>query len=162
MLTKQKTAGLFRTTFLDDSPPSVDDPVARGYTGVPVTHASRTMTDDHFETFDDFWPYYLAEHADPTNRALHVAGTLTAVATAGYAAATRKPKLLALAPAIGYGAAWIGHFFIEKNKPATFKHPLWSLIGDFKMAGMTVTGRIDDELRRYGIEGDDYPALAAE
>ena len=117
------------------------------------------MTDQHFETFDDFWPYYLGEHADPANRMLHVGGLLAAAGVVGYAAATRKPRLLALAPALGYGAAWIGHFFIEKNRPATFKHPLWSAMGDFKMTGMTLTGRIDDELRRYGISGDDYAVL---
>ena len=117
------------------------------------------MTEHHFESFDDFWPYYLGEHSDPTNRMLHVGGTLAAMGVLGYATATRKPKLLALAPALGYGAAWIGHFFIEKNKPATFTHPLWSLMGDMKMVNLTLTGRLDDELRRYGISGDDYPAL---
>ena len=108
---------------------------------------------DNFESFDDFWPYYLGEHSDPTNRALHVAGTVAAAATLGVAAATRKPKLALLAPFIGYGAAWIGHYMIEKNSPATFKHPFWSLRGDFKMTGLTLTGQIDDELRRYGIDG---------
>lgn len=117
------------------------------------------MTEEYFETFDDFWPYYLSEHSNPTNRALHVAGTLTAAAALGYSVAARKPGVAALAPVIGYGAAWLGHFFIEKNRPATFKHPLWSLAGDAKMTAMTLSGQIDDELRRYGIEGDDYPAL---
>ena len=117
------------------------------------------MTEQRFDSFDDFWPYYLAEHSDPTNRALHVGGLLAAAGVVGYAAAARKPKMLALAPAIGYGAAWIGHFFIEKNRPATFTHPLWSVMGDMKMTSMALTGRLDDELRRYGIEGDDYAAL---
>ena len=110
------------------------------------------MTDEHFETFEDFWPYYLHEHSDPTNRALHVAGTVAAAATLGAAVATRKPKLALLAPVIGYGCAWIGHYMIERNRPATFKHPVWSLMGDFKMTGLTVTGQLDDELRRYGID----------
>lgn len=117
------------------------------------------MTDERFESFDDFWPYYLAEHSDPTNRTLHLLGTLGAAATVGYAAARRKPKFLALVPVLGYGAAWIGHYFVQKNRPATFKHPLWSLQGDLKMAGMILSGQIDDELRRYGIESEDYPAL---
>ena len=107
--------------------------------------------DEQFETFEDFWPYYLAEHSDPTNRALHVAGTVAAVTTVGVAAALRKPKLALLAPVIGYGAAWVGHYMIEKNRPATFSHPVWSLMGDFKMAGMAVTGQLDDELRRFGV-----------
>ena len=117
------------------------------------------MADDHFESFDDFWPYYLGEHSDPTNRALHVGGLLAAAGVVGYVAATRKTKLLPLAPAFGYGAAWIGHFFSEKNRPATFSHPIWSILGDMKMTGMALSGRLDDELRRYGIEGDDYPSL---
>ena len=110
------------------------------------------MSDQHFESFDDFWPYYLNEHSDPTNRTLHIAGTVAATATLGIAVATRKPKLALLAPVIGYGAAWIGHYMIEKNRPATFTHPLWSLMGDYKMTGMALTGRLDDELRRYGID----------
>lgn len=117
------------------------------------------MSEEQFQSFEEFWPYYLAEHSDPTNRTLHFLGTMGAVATAGYAVAARKPKLLALAPVIGYGAAWIGHYFVEKNRPATFKHPLWSLIGDFKMAGMIATRQLDDELRRYGIEMDERQAL---
>lgn len=117
------------------------------------------MTVNRFDSFDDFWPHYLREHSDPTNRALHVAGLLAAAGVVGYAAASRKPKLLALAPALGYGAAWIGHFFIEKNRPATFTHPVWSAMADFKMVGMALSGRLDDELRRYGITGDDYPLL---
>lgn len=120
------------------------------------------MSDEHFETFDDFWPYYLSEHSDPTNRALHFAGTTGALAVLGYSVAARKPRLLALAPVVGYGAAWIGHFLIEKNKPATFTHPLWSLMGDFKMAGLMATGQLDDELRRLGLEDQGYLSLVAE
>lgn len=112
------------------------------------------MSREAFGSFEEFWPYYLGEHSDPTNRALHVAGTVAAVATAGVAIATRRPKLLALAPVIGYGAAWVGHFMIEKNRPATFKHPLWSLRGDFKMAGLALSGQLDDELRRVGVDQD--------
>ncbi len=109
------------------------------------------MSQEEFESFEDFWPHYLHEHGDPTNRALHVGGTIAAVASIGVAVAARKPALLVLAPLLGYGAAWVGHFLIEKNRPASFKHPLWSLRGDFKMAGLAVTGQLDDELVNIGV-----------
>lgn len=109
------------------------------------------MRRERFDSFDEFWPFYLHEHSNPTNRTLHVAGTVAAVATLGVALATRRPKVAALAPLIGYGAAWVGHFMIEKNRPATFTHPLWSLQGDLKMAGLAVTGQLDDELKRLGV-----------
>lgn len=102
-----------------------------------------------FESFQDFWPFYLHEHSDPTNRALHVAGTVAALATAGIALVTRRPKLLGIAPLLGYGAAWIGHYMIEKNRPATFTHPLWSLRGDIKMASLAMSGQLQDELKRH-------------
>lgn len=109
------------------------------------------MSNARFETFDDFWPHYLGEHADPTNRWLHVGGLLAAAGVAGYALATRRSRLLPIAPAIAYGAAWIGHFFVEKNKPMTFKHPIWSARGDLTMTSLALTGRLDDELARFGI-----------
>lgn len=59
-----------------------------------------------------------------------------------------------IGPVLGYGPAWIGHFFIEKNKPATFKHPLWSLIGDLKMLSLFLTGRLSDELAKISTEPD--------
>lgn len=113
------------------------------------------MVPDGIESFDEFWPYYLQEHSSRSNRMVHVAGTSAALLIAGAAIAKRKPKLLALAPVVGYGMAWIGHFVIEKNRPATFQHPLWSLLGDFKMAGMTVTGQMEDELARLNIISDE-------
>jgi hypothetical protein len=109
------------------------------------------MSREEFESFEDFWPHYLHEHSDQTNRTLHVGGTIAAVASIGVAVAARKPALLVLAPLLGYGAAWVGHFLIEKNRPASFKHPLWSLRGDFKMAGLAVTGQLDDELVNIGV-----------
>lgn len=109
------------------------------------------MSRERFDSFDEFWPYYLQEHSNPTNRTLHVAGTVAAAVTLGAAVVTRRPRLAALSPLIGYGAAWIGHFMIEKNRPATFTHPLWSLQGDLKMAQLALTGQLDDELRRLGI-----------
>lgn len=110
------------------------------------------MSQETFESFEDFWPYYLREHADPTNRALHAMGTLGAAGLVGAALATRKPGYLVLAPIVGYGAAWLGHFAVEKNRPVTFRHPLWSLKADTKMTSLMLAGKLDDELQRLGVE----------
>ena len=110
------------------------------------------MSDSEFRSFQDFWPFYLGEHRSPLSRRLHVAGTTAALTTLGVAIATRNWKLGLAAPLLGYGPAWVGHFIIEKNRPATFKHPLWSLAGDFKMASLMLTGQLEQELDRLGIE----------
>ena len=81
------------------------------------------------------------EHADVICRRLHVLGTTTVLAVCALAIATASPKLLLWCPLIGYGAAWVGHFCFEHNRPATFKHPLYSLMGDFRMWWEVVTLR---------------------
>lgn len=110
------------------------------------------MSDKVFKTFDEFWPFYLQEHADPSNRRLHQIGTTAALTAFGVGLITRKKWLVAIAPVLGYGPAWIGHFMIEKNRPATFTYPRWSLIGDFKMNALMWTGKLDEELERLGIQ----------
>ncbi|MFN3202589.1 MAG: Mpo1-like protein [Bradymonadia bacterium] len=100
------------------------------------------------QSFEEFWPYYLNEHRDPVNRALHFMGTSGAIAAVVTAAVTLNPMFLIAAPFLGYGPAWVGHFIIEKNRPATFTYPLWSLMGDFKMFGLTLTGRLGPHLER--------------
>lgn len=94
-----------------------------------------------FKTFKDFYPFYLGEHSNSTCRRLHVLGTSLSVVLAGAAILSRKPKLLLAVPAAGYGCAWLGHFAFEKNRPATFQFPVWSLRGDFKMWFEVLTGR---------------------
>jgi hypothetical protein len=101
-----------------------------------------------FESFEEFWPFYLKEHSDPVNRALHYAGTSMAIGTVVVAGVTLNPWWLLATPVVGYGPAWIGHFFIEKNKPASFKHPVWSFRGDIKMLGLALRGRIREEFER--------------
>lgn len=103
---------------------------------------------DRIESFEEFWPFYVLEHANKTNRRLHFVGTTAAVAVLGAAAIRRQPALIPLALVAGYGPAWVGHFFVEKNRPASFKYPLWSLIGDFKMWGKTLRGTMDREVER--------------
>lgn len=97
---------------------------------------------DRFERFSDFYPYYLGEHADRTCRRLHFAGTALVIVTAMAALATGRYVLLWLLPILGYGFAWIGHFFFERNKPATFKYPVYSLMADFVMFRDILAGRI--------------------
>ncbi|MCC6172921.1 MAG: DUF962 domain-containing protein [Gammaproteobacteria bacterium] len=95
-----------------------------------------------FGSFREFYPYYLGEHADRRCRRLHFIGTSLAVLQWLAALATREPWLLLSGLVTGYGFAWVGHFFFEKNRPATFTHPLYSLIGDFAMARDILAGRI--------------------
>ena len=103
--------------------------------------------DHRFRTYEEFWPFYVSQHRNPVCRGLHFAGTTCVLATL-VAAAVRSPWWLLGAPLAGYGFAWIGHFFFERNKPATFTHPLWSLRGDFRMYRFTLLGRMPPELRR--------------
>lgn len=94
-----------------------------------------------FDSFEDFYPFYLGEHANPVNRMLHFIGTTLVILLAA-GSFVAGPKLLWLLPVAGYGFAWVGHFIIEKNRPATFKHPLWSLMGDFRMYADILRGRV--------------------
>lgn len=95
-----------------------------------------------FRTFQEFYPFYLGEHADRTSRRLHVIGTSFAVLQGFAALLTADPRWVISGLLTGYAFAWVGHFFFEKNRPATFKHPLYSLRGDFVMARDVFTGRI--------------------
>ncbi len=106
------------------------------------------MSQSRYNSFTEFWPYYLAEHSKPGTRLLHLVGTTIALGCAAYFIVVGKWWLFPLALIPGYGAAWIGHFFLEKNKPATFQYPLWSFMGDYKMIFMMLTGRMDRELKR--------------
>lgn len=101
--------------------------------------------------FAEFWAYYLAEHSRPATRALHFLATLAWLGLLAGALATRTWWLLALIPVAAYGLAWASHFFIERNRPATFKHPLFSLLADHKMAFYMVIGRMGRELERLRI-----------
>lgn len=101
-----------------------------------------------YQTFAEFWPYYVREHSLPINRWLHFAGsTLALILLVGACIAGEWIWLVGL-PIVGYGLAWIGHFFLERNRPATFQYPLWSLAADWKMWFFMLVGAMDREVER--------------
>lgn len=100
------------------------------------------------KSFNEFWPYYAAEHSKPGTRILHFVGTIVATGLFVTFVVMGKWLWLPLAFVPGYAAAWVSHFFIQHNRPATFKHPLWSFIGDYKMVAMMIAGKMDEEVAR--------------
>jgi hypothetical protein len=106
-----------------------------------MTQDSTTEPPDP-KTFFDFWPIYLVEHSQPATRWWHFGGTTAALLVILGAFVTSQPSLVLLAPLLGYGGAWLGHLLVEKNRPATFTWPLWSLMGDLKMFGLMVRGKL--------------------
>ncbi len=98
-----------------------------------------------------FWPRYLREHARPGTRRLHYLGTGLGLAALAGAVATGAWALLLAIPLVGYGFAWLGHFAVERNRPATFVHPLWSLVSDYRMFALWIAGRLGRELAAAGV-----------
>ncbi|WP_049622120.1 DUF962 domain-containing protein [Frateuria defendens] len=95
-----------------------------------------------FASFREFYPYYLGEHRHPVCRRWHVVGSTLVLLVVAFALATGQWRALWLAPLAGYGCAWIGHFVYEKNRPATFSHPLYSLMGDWVMFWQVLRGKV--------------------
>jgi hypothetical protein len=95
-----------------------------------------------------FWPFYLGEHSRPGTRALHLLGTGLALALLIAGILLGRWQLLIAAVLVGYGLAWIAHTLVERNRPATFTHPLWSLVSDFRMFALWATGRLEAEIER--------------
>ena len=98
--------------------------------------------EQEFSSFEEFWPYYLSLHRNPINRRLHLVGTTSAL-TCLALGLLRSPKFLLATPVAGYAFAWAGHFFFEKNAPATFAYPLWSLRADFRMAARMLARQLE-------------------
>ena len=94
------------------------------------------------DSFAQFYPYYLAEHSNRLCRRLHFIGSTLVILALLAAAFTGRGRLLWLLPLFGYGCAWIGHYVYEKNRPATFRHPLYSLMGDWVMYVQMLRGRV--------------------
>ena len=95
-----------------------------------------------YASFAAFYPYYLGEHANRSCRRLHFVGSCTVLLVLALAIVQRQPWLLLGMPLAGYGFAWVGHFFFEKNRPATFSHPWYSLLGDLRMFADVLRGRV--------------------
>lgn len=108
---------------------------------------------EHIATYAAFFDFYLREHARPATRALHYAGTVLGTALLLFALATQRWWLVPVAVLCGYAFAWIAHLAVEKNRPATFSYPLWSLISDYRMLWLFATARLDAALVKAGVKG---------
>ncbi|MEH6753173.1 MAG: DUF962 domain-containing protein [Alphaproteobacteria bacterium] len=113
---------------------------------------------ERFSSYPEFWPHYLREHSNPRTRAIHFAGTAAALLCFGFSVVIGPWWLVLFAPVAGYGPAWFAHGFVERNKPVTFTHPIWSLLSDFRMFHLWLTRRLEPELRGAGVTTDIDPA----
>ena len=106
---------------------------------------------EKIQSYREFWPYYLGEHRRRGTRALHYIGTSLGLAALVAAIVLASWPLALAAVVSGYAFAWIGHAFVEHNKPATFTYPVWSLVSDFRMYFMAISGKLGGELTRHQI-----------
>jgi hypothetical protein len=106
------------------------------------TQPSTSSSEQRYQSFQAFYPFYLSEHRNTTCRTLHFIGSTLVLVLIGAGIVTGKWWLFALIPIAGYGFAWVGHFFFEHNRPATFKYPAWSFAGDWVMYAQLITGKI--------------------
>jgi hypothetical protein len=102
--------------------------------------------------FVEFWPFYVSEHLDRRSRRLHFCGSSLSLICLAAAAFTENPIFLIVAILSGYAFAWVGHFFIEHNRPASFRFPLWSLRADFRMFALMLNRKMDAEIERLGLK----------
>ncbi len=107
------------------------------------------MNKQRYQRFEDFWPYYVGEHATPLNRKLHFWGTNNLIFWLALAILQRNPKLVLFAVISSYAYAWIGHLFVEHNRPATLDYPILSALGDLQMYVKTWQGQMDAEVTKY-------------
>lgn len=98
-------------------------------------------------SFNDFWPHYLRAHQNPTSRLLHYLGTFGTLLCWAMFAMTLSWAWIVAALVVPYSFAWAGHFFVENNTPLAFTKPLWSLLADFRMFGLALTGRLMRQMR---------------
>ncbi len=110
------------------------------------------METPKYKTLEEFWPFYVNEHRKPLTRWLHFVGTTTIFFWLLMAIIRRDPKFLALSVISPYAYAWLSHFLVEKNRPATFKYPFKSLISDFIMYGKMWQGQMETEVAKYAQE----------
>jgi hypothetical protein len=100
------------------------------------------MSEQRISSFKEFYPFYLAEHSDPVCRTLHYIGSTLVLSALAYIIATSQYSYLWTLLVLGYGFAWVGHYFFEHNKPATFQYPLYSFASDWVMVAQFATGRL--------------------
>ncbi|NCG17865.1 MAG: DUF962 domain-containing protein [Rhodobacterales bacterium] len=125
---------------LSSTPPTIANPVA------PANVEATPDEQKVYTTLAEFWPYYLSDHRDPLNRALHVAGSLGALCWLAAAVVLGNPWLVLAGLVNGYAFAWVGHFIVEKNRPATFTYPVMSFVSDWKMLFYILTFQIEGKL----------------
>ncbi|MEZ5429543.1 MAG: DUF962 domain-containing protein [Pyrinomonadaceae bacterium] len=106
------------------------------------------MEEERIETYAEFWDFYILEHSQPMTRYLHFIGTILSLVLLVRFLRNGAFIYLPLCLVVGYGFAWFSHFVIEKNRPATFKYPLWSFVSDYKMVFYMLTGRMNAEVER--------------
>lgn len=130
--------------------------INRIFSSLLLTKLTDMSAEKTYTTFWDFYPYYLTEHARPINRAMHFVGTTLVIACFTIAVLLDNFWLFLLIPICGYGFAWAGHFMLEKNRPATFKYPFYSLASDFVMYYHTVTlqinRKVDEAHETVGVQ----------
>ena len=97
----------------------------------------------HFASYDEFFLHYLRQHRDPQNRLLHACGTALGMIVVAASFVLHHPWFALLFLPVGYSFAWFGHLVLERNKPATWGHPWWSFVSDFRMLGLMATGKLD-------------------
>ena len=114
---------------------------------------------ERIATFEEFWPFYVGEHRSPLGRGLHYVGSIAAPLTLVALIASGAWLALPAVLVAGYGPAWFAHFVVEKNRPATFTYPRWSLVADYKMLGLALRGRMADEVTR--LYGSPHPSKDA-
>lgn len=105
-------------------------------------------------TYSEFWDFYVREHSKPLTRVLHFAGTTIGIALLVWFVATGRWYYFPFFFIVGYAFAWFAHLIVEKNRPATFKYPLWSFVSDFKMMWYTISGRMGSEVERVNASGE--------
>lgn len=125
---------------------------AAAHVTYPSSDNTRFWRRERYNTLREFWPFYLHEHRYAVNRILHFTGSTLGLVIFVTAIAVGKLWLILPAFVSGYAFAWFGHFFIEKNRPATFTYPLKSFISDWRLWYVVLTGRVYGELKKFGIE----------
>ena len=112
------------------------------------------MAPSPIQNYDEFWPFYLHQHSKHDTRVWHIVGTGAASVLLVAAVISFSYQLFFAAVLTGYGPAWVSHFAIEKNHPATFRYPVWSLVSDYRMAAAWLTGHLDRELAAAGVQAE--------